>query len=149
MSARATSRARIARVRRTQHGIAAARAMTATGHVAALISSDAQLDTLRRLLTLPPGQHNAAALARMAELASRIDTAQVDVARNIAQARETARMMERQRVERHIAQTAAERLAAMAARADRIADDKRRAAITARGPQTRFSSSTSEKGQTP
>jgi hypothetical protein len=110
-------RARLARVRRIQHGLAATIAAEAAGRVQMLETSRARLLQMRSELCPLEGTTTGAAMARMGELAMRLDAARhnlgptIDSARNAAAAREAERRAARRD------QESAEKLEAAALRA--------------------------------
>lgn len=101
MTARVRQFARIARVRRIQHGFASAAAVKAAGEAELLESSAARLAQLRAGLGAGAGETSGATLASLGELAMRLDKARAGLstaisgARSIAQAREAVRLAAR------------------------------------------------------
>jgi hypothetical protein len=101
MSALVLQRARIARVRRIQHGQAASAAAEAAGRVQMLEMNRERLRRMRGELHPIAGPTDGAALARMGELAMRLDNARhglgptIDNARLAAAARESERLAAR------------------------------------------------------
>jgi hypothetical protein len=122
---RAASRERIARVRSVQHMRAAAAAVEANRHVGQLEASDAQLAALRLALIPRIGAQPAASIARIGDLAQRLIDARILVAQSIGTARETASILETGRIAKRIAQEAADRLHAEAARHERVTREQR------------------------
>jgi hypothetical protein len=110
-------RARIARVRRLQHGLAASSAAQAAGELRVLENNRERLARMRCELTAEEGATSGAWLSAAGELAMRLDTARlgltgsIDAARKVAAAREQARLAARQN------QESAEKLEQAAARA--------------------------------
>lgn len=94
-------RQRIVRVRRIQHNLAASAAAEAAGHVQMLEINRERLARMRSELRPGEGLTSGAALARMGELAMRLDSARqglgrtIDSARSVAALRETARLSAR------------------------------------------------------
>ena len=112
-------RARLARVRRIQHGLAATVAAEAVGRVQMLETSRERLRQMRTELCPTEGPTTGAALARMGELAMRLDTARHSLARSAAAVREA----ERQAARRD--QESAEKLEASALRSARDLAEQR------------------------
>ena len=122
-------RARLARVRRIQHGLAATIAAQAAGRVQMLETSRERLRQMRSELRPVEGPTTGAAMARMGELAMRLDSARynlgptIDSARSAAAARETERRAARRD------QESAEKLEAAALRvAEELAEQRLRQA---------------------
>lgn len=117
-------RARIARVRRLQHGLAASSAAVAADQLRALESSHDRLAAMRFDLAADEGMTSGAGLATRGELAMRLEAARIglvpgiDAARTAAAAREQARLKARQDQESadRLEQAAARALAEMAER---------------------------------
>jgi hypothetical protein len=125
MSAAVRQRARIARVRRLQHGLAASSAAAAVGQLRSLEVSRERLALMRRELAAREGATSGAALSAAGELAMRLEAAglglvpSIEAARAAAAAREQARLVARRE------QESAERLEqAAAAAAGEVADRK-------------------------
>jgi hypothetical protein len=118
-------RARLARVRRIQHGLAATVAAQAAGRVQMLETSRERLRQMRSELRPVEGATTGAAMARMGELAMRLDSARynlgptIDSARSAAAARETERRAARRD------QESAEKLEAAALRVAEEAAEQR------------------------
>lgn len=125
MSAAVRQRARIARVRRLQHGLAASSAVAAAGQLRDLEVSRERLGRMRRDLVAEQGPTSGAWLAGAGELAMRLDAARtglapsIDAARAVTAAREQARLVARRE------QESAERLQQAAAEAAEAAADRR------------------------
>jgi hypothetical protein len=137
MSATLQQRTRLARVRRIQHGLAASVAAQAAGRVQMLETSRARLLAMRAELRPAEGPTTGAALARLGELAMRLDSARnslgptIDSARSAAAARELERRLARRD------QESAEKLeAAAAVAADDAAEQRLRAAWRGRARQS-------------
>ena len=122
MTAALKQRARIARVRRLQHGIAASSAAEAAGQLRTLEVSRERLAQMRRELNAPEGMTSGAWLSSAGELAMRLDAARLGLASTIDAARETAAARERVRLHARREQESAEKLEQAAARdvAERI-----------------------------
>ena len=101
MNGTVRQRSRIVRVRRIQHDLAACAAAEAAGQVHKLEMSRERLVQMRRELRPVEGLTSGASLARMGELAMRLDTARhglgknIDTARSVAAARESTRLAAR------------------------------------------------------
>jgi hypothetical protein len=101
VSAALKQRARIARVRRLQHNMAATSAAQAAGQLRSLEHSRERLAQMRCELNASEGATSGAWLSAAGELAMRLDSARlglsgsIDAARGIAAAREQARMRAR------------------------------------------------------
>jgi hypothetical protein len=125
MSAALKQRARIARVRRLQHGLAASSAAEAAGQLRSLEVSRERLARMRCELNASEGSTSGAWLSAAGELAMRLDAARqgltgsIDAARKIAAAREQARLQARRE------QESAEKLEQAAARAAAEASENR------------------------
>lgn len=83
-------RQRIVRVRKIQHGLAASAAVEAANRVAMLEMNEARLAQMRSDLRPAEGPTTGAALARLGELAMRLDTARHSLAPSIETARALA-----------------------------------------------------------
>jgi len=103
-------RARIARVRRIQHGLAATAAAQAAGQVQLLESNHAKLARMRGELKPMAGPSTGASLAQMGELAMRLDSARIGLGRSIDNARSVAIARESERVAARRDQESAEKL---------------------------------------
>jgi hypothetical protein len=103
-------RARIARVRRIQHGLAASAAAEAAEQVQLLETNRAKLARMRGELRPSAGPTTGAALARMGELAMRLDSARIGLGRSIDNARSVALARESERVVARRDQESAEKL---------------------------------------
>lgn len=105
MTTAVKQRARIARVRRLQHGLAASSAAAAVGQLRNLETSRERLVQMRGELTASEGTTSGAWLSAAGELAMRLDAARlglaptIDAARNAAAAREQARLQARREQE--------------------------------------------------
>lgn len=103
-------RQRIVRVRKIQHGLAASAAAEAAERVAALELNETRLARMRGELRLAAGPTTGAALARVGELAMRLDNARQSLAPSIETARALAASL---KGEQHVArrdQESAEKL---------------------------------------
>jgi hypothetical protein len=125
----APQRARIARVRRIQHGLAAAAAAKASGHVQMLEMNSSRLAQMREGLSTAPGATSGAALAGRGELAMRLESARDGLGRTIGGARAAAALREKERLGARRDQESAERLHDRAARAAAEAEEARAAAL--------------------
>jgi hypothetical protein len=110
-------RARLARVRRIQHGLAANVAAQAAGRVQMLETSRERLRQLRAELQPAEGPTTGAAMARMGELAMRLDSARHSLGPTIDSARSAAAAREAERRAARRDQESAEKLEAAALRA--------------------------------
>jgi hypothetical protein len=110
-------RNRIVRVRRLQHDLAASAAAEAAGKVQMLETSRERLAEMRRELGTDTGATVGASLARVGELAMRLDDARHGLGRSIDTARAAAAHQEGIRVERRRDQESAEKLQQQAAAA--------------------------------
>ena len=117
MKAAIKQRARIARVRRLQHGLAASSAAEAAGQLRDLVVSSERLAQLRSELGASEGETSGAWLACVGELAMRLDKARLGLAPSIDAARSAASAKEQARVRARQDQESAERLEHAAARA--------------------------------
>ena len=110
-------RARLARVRRIQHGLAASHAAAAADRVQLLELNRERLRRMRSELQPIAGPTDGAALARMGELGTRIDGANHGLAVTIESARSAAEAREAERRVARRDQESAERLQQAAQRA--------------------------------
>ena len=109
-------RARLARVRRIQHGLAATVAAQAAGRVQMLVTSQERLRQMRNELRPAEGPTTGAAMARMGELAMRLDSAGYNLGPTIDSARSAAAQREAERLAARRDQESAEKLEAVALR---------------------------------
>lgn len=107
-------RARLVRVRKIQHGLAAASAAQAAERVAMLEMNQARLQRMRGELRPIEGPTSGAALARMGELAMRLDTARHGLTPSIEAARALAASLQGERHAARRDQESAEKLEAAA-----------------------------------
>lgn len=138
MSRLVAQRGRIVRVRRLQHGLAAASAAEAAGKVQSLETSSARLAQLRGDLRPGEGTTTGAGLARIGELAMRLDSARIGLGRSIDNAKATAAAREGQRLAARRDQESAEKLEKAAAIAAAEMRERAAAAAAARRMKTRF-----------
>ena len=117
MSAPLKQRARIARVRRLQHGLAASSAAAAAGQLRNLENSRDRIARIRSELNAPSGATNGAWLSSAGELAMRLDAARLGLAGNIDAARAQAAAREQARLQARREQESADKLEQAAARA--------------------------------
>jgi hypothetical protein len=110
-------RARIARVRRLQHGLAASSAAAAAGQLRDLETSSARLAAMRIELGAAQGMTSGASLAANGELSMRLDAARLGLASTIDAARSAAAVKEQARLKARQDQESADRLEQSAARA--------------------------------
>ena len=132
MSAALKQRARIARVRRLQHGIAASSAAEAAGQLRSLEVSRARLAQIRSELNAEEGMTNGAFLSAAGELAMRLDHAGRGLATSIDAARDQAAAREQLRVVARKSQESAEKLETKALRAAVEAAEQRMSRIALR-----------------
>ncbi|HEX4739495.1 MAG TPA: hypothetical protein VH331_18255 [Allosphingosinicella sp.] len=121
-------RARIGRIRRIQHGLAAFAAAKASDHVQMLEANEEKLKQMRLGLGAQTGPTSGAALASRGELAMRLESAREGLRPTIAGARTAARLREEARLEARREQESAEKLEQRAASAAARAEDRRMAA---------------------
>ena len=127
-------RARLARVRRIQHGLAATVAAKAAGRVQMLETSRERLLQMRSELRPVEGATTGAAMARMGELAMRLDAARNSLGPTIDSARSAAAAREADRRAARRDQESAEKLEAAALRvAEEAAEQRLRQAGRGRG----------------
>jgi hypothetical protein len=117
MTAAVKQRARIARVRRLQHGLAASSAAQAAGQLRTLESNSDRLARMRIDLAASEGETSGAWLACAGELAMRLDAARLGLSTSIDAARTAASQREQERVRARQEQESAERLQQAAAQA--------------------------------
>ncbi|MFL6861967.1 MAG: hypothetical protein ACJ8DZ_03095 [Allosphingosinicella sp.] len=127
-------RARLARVRRIQHGLAATVAAQAAGRVQMLETSRERLRQMRTELRPVEGPTTGAAMARMGELAMRLDAARHNLGPTIDSARSAAAAREDERRAARRDQESAEKLEAAASRvAEELAEQRLRQSGRGRG----------------
>jgi len=117
MKAAVKQRARIARVRRLQHGLAASSAAAAMAEVRNLEVSSSRLAQMRGDLNPDEGMTSGAWLSSAGELAMRLDSARIGLAPTIDAARSAAQLKEQARLAARQNQESAERLEQAAANA--------------------------------
>lgn len=115
MKAKAVTRARIARVRRIQHSLAAAAAAQAEHHAAMLEGSAERLAEIRNSLDASEGLGLGATLARLGELAVRLDDARHGLTDALVSARAAAAQQAQARLEARRRQESAAKLEQRAA----------------------------------
>ncbi|MFN3944674.1 MAG: hypothetical protein ACK4K7_07080 [Allosphingosinicella sp.] len=103
-------RGRIVRVRRLQHGLAASAAAAAAGQVQLLELNRERLGRMQSELQAGRGLTDGAGLARIGELALRIDTARQGLGQTIEGARAVAATREAERIAARREQESAEKL---------------------------------------
>ena len=118
MTGKRGQRIRIARVRRIQHTLAAAKSARAQDEVRSLETSAAHLARLRAGMAADHGTTNGAALAGLGELALRLDVARDGIGKSILNARAVAGTREDERLAAYRDQESAERLKERAAEAE-------------------------------
>ena len=127
MNALVRQRARLARVRRIQHGLAATVAAQAAGRVQMLETSRERLFRMRSELCQSEGSTTGAAMARLGELAMRLDSARHNLGPTIDSARSAAAAREAERRAARRDQESAEKLEAAALRvAEEMAEQRLR-----------------------
>jgi len=131
-------RARIARVRRIQHGLAALAATRAQDHVDALENNEERLKQMRLALSAAAGPCIGADLAGRAELATRLEAAREGLAKTIAGAKRAVALREQARIGARRDQESAEQLEARAASAAARKQDRRAAALFRPRPRTQI-----------
>ena len=122
-------RARIARVRRIQHDLAALAAAKASGHVQMLETNQQRLKIMREGLAAAPGNTSGASLSSRGELAMRLEAARDGLGRTIEGARAAASIRERTRIGARRDQESAEKLQQKALSAAERSEDRRNAAL--------------------
>lgn len=127
MNAMVRQRARIVRVRKVQHDLAATAAAKASAQLKALEESEERLRQLRQGLGAGQGEVRGAALASLGELAMRLDKAREGLGRSITGARVQVAARESVRLAARRDQESAERLEQRAASAARQAAERKRA----------------------
>ena len=127
MSTALRQRARIARVRRLQHGLAASSAVKAADQLRQLEANSDRLAQMRGELQIEAGATTGAALAQAGELAMRLDNARHGLRTSIEDARAAAHAREASRLAARRDQESAERLEqAAAGAAERMAERQAR-----------------------
>ena len=121
-------RARIARVRKLQHDLAALAVTQANGHVQQLVLSRERLGSMRDVLTPQEGATLGADLASRGELAMRLDQARNGLTPTIANARANVERREIARLGARVKFESARKLEAKAIQSAEEADERRRMA---------------------
>lgn len=121
-------RARIARVRRIQHDLAALAAAKASGHVQMLETNQQRLKVMREGLVAAPGTTSGSSLSSRNELAMRLEAARDGLGRTIDGARAAASIRERARIGARRDQESAEKLQQKALSTAERREDRRNAA---------------------
>ncbi len=132
-----SQRARIVRVRRIQHDLAAVAAAKASGHVQMLETNQQRLKQMREGLAAAPGLTSGATLSSQGELAMRLEAAREGLGRTISGARAAASLREKARIGARRDQESAEKLEQKATSAAAKAEDRRNAALFRPRPQPR------------
>lgn len=132
-----SQRARIARVRRIQHDLAALAAAKASGHVQTLESNQKKLKLMREGLSAAPGLTSGAELSSRGELAMRLEAARDGLGRTIVGARAAASLREKARIGARRDQESAEKLEQKALSAAARAEDRRNNALFRPRPSIR------------
>jgi hypothetical protein len=132
-----SQRARIVRVRRIQHDLAALAAAKAAGHVQTLETNRHRLQQMREGLAAAPGLTSGAALSSRGELAMRLESARDGLGQTIAGARAAAALREKARVGARRDQESAEKLEHKAMSVAARAEDRRNAALFRPRPSMR------------
>jgi hypothetical protein len=123
----AAKRARVARVRRTQHLLAAAEAARAEQQLASLKANSDKLAALRDSLAVDGGETTGAVLRNRGELAARLDKVRDGLRDAIVGADATARERSDQRLDARQKQESAEKLDNRAAQSLSVWLEARRA----------------------
>ena len=118
-------RSRIVRVRKLQHGLAASAAAEAADKVQMLETSSRRLAEMRSELRPAEGTTSGAGLARVGELAMRLDSARLGLGSSIDSARAVAAQREGVRLSRRRDQESAEKLHQAAATAAEMMEERR------------------------
>jgi hypothetical protein len=121
-------RARIGRIRRIQHGLAAFAAAQASGHVQMLEANEQKLKQMRLGLAAGTGPTSGAAMASRGELAMRLENARDGLKGTLAGARAAAMLREEERLGARREQESAEKLERRAASAAARAEDRKSSA---------------------
>ena len=129
-------RARIARVRRIQHDLAALAAVKAAGHVEMLQTNHHRLRLMREGLAPEPGLTSGGALSSRGELAMRLEAARDGLGNTINGARAAASFRERARIGARRDQESADKLQQKAVSAAARSEDRRNSALFR--PRTKF-----------
>ena len=122
-------RARIARVRRIQHDLAALAAAKAAGHVQMLETNHQRLRLMREGLASAPGLVSGSALSSRGELGMRLEAAREGLGKTIDGARAAASARERERVGARRDQESADKLQQKAVSTAARMEDRRNAAL--------------------
>ena len=122
-------RARVARVRRLQHQLAATAAASAADQVRALENNQQRLRQMRQGLGTEPGPTSGATLASRGELALRIEAARDGLSHSIVNASAAVRLREQARLRARRDQEAAAKLERQARSSDAQREEKRSAGL--------------------
>ena len=131
-------RARIARVRRLQHQLAATAAASAADQVRTLENNQQRLRQMRQGLGPEPGRTSGATLASRGELAMRIEAARDGLKKPILNANAAVKLREEARLRARRDQEAAEKLEGRARSGDAQREEKRSAGLFRRTSRTTF-----------
>lgn len=132
-----SQRARIARVRRIQHDLAALAAAKASGHVQLLENNQHKLKLMREGLSAAPGVTSGAELSSRGELAMRLEAARDGLGKTIVGARAAASLREKARIGARRDQESAEKLERKAFSAAARDEDRRNNALFRPRPSIR------------
>ncbi|WP_114954191.1 hypothetical protein [Sphingosinicella terrae] len=135
MSRLLQQRTRILRVRRLQHDMAAGAAAEAAGKVQQLETSRRRLTQMRDELRPAPGATDGSGLARIGELAMRLEAARQGLGQTIDHARAAAAQKERVRIGKRRDQESAEKLQQAAAAAAEALAERQLARAPLRKPR--------------
>ena len=125
MSSLVRQRSRLVRVRRIQHDLAACAAAQAVGQVQMLETSRERLGKMRRELRPSEGLTSGGSLARISELAMRLDSARQGLVRSLNSARSLAAARESFRLSARRDQESAEKLEKAATGAAELLAERR------------------------
>jgi hypothetical protein len=128
MSAAATRRARLLRLRTIEHRVAAVRLVAADSAHAAVASVSDRVQQLRDGITVPMGQVSGRDLQSLTELCERLDRARIGLQQSLDDARQTRDARDAERIAAHVAEERTGRVHADASRREAIERDLRSAA---------------------
>ncbi len=128
MSAAATRRARLLRLRTIEHRVAAVRLVAAdTAHAAVANVSD-RVQQLRDGISVPTGEVSGRDLQSLTELCERLDNARIGLRKSLDDARQIRDARDAERIAAHVAEERTGRVHADASRREAIERDLRLAA---------------------
>lgn len=127
MSMSAARRARLLRLRTTEHRIAAARLVTADAAHQAVVNVRDRVAQLRNDIVAPVGSHSGHDLQSLSELSERLDYAQTALRPSLAESLATRDARDAERLAAHVAEERTGRLHASALQREAASQELRAA----------------------